>query len=229
MSVTISKPFYFGKYEVTQTQWQAVMGNNPSEFQGPEHPVENISWNDANAFCAKLTKRERAAKRIPENMKYTLPTEAQWEYACRAGTTTRFCFGNASSDLCHYGNFCDKTFQKKNKSWTWRIANPAEKIWDDGHEKTAPVGSFRPNAWGLYDMHGNVWECCLDYYDPALMAGTDPCRVRPGRGEFGSHRVYRGGSRLHPTKNNRSAKRDFYELPSRRNSDLGFRVALVEE
>ena len=224
--VTISKPFYLGKYEVTQTQWQAVMGNNPSEFKGENLPVTDITWGEANAFCAKLTKRERAAKRIPENMKYALPMEAQWEYACRAGTTTRFCFGDDRSSFFCYGNFNDKACQEKNKPW--RAADSAEKIWNDGYAKTAPVGSFRPNAWGLYDMHGNVWERCADYYNPELPMGTDPCRSTPGRGENGSRYIIRGGSYWYATRFCRSSQR-MHNAATDRFADTGFRVALVEE
>ena len=229
--VTISRPFHLGKYEVTQAQWRAVMGTDPSKFKGDDCPVECVSWDDANAFCAKLTERERDAGRLPQNMKYTLPTEAQWEYACRAGTTTRFSFGNSASDLCRYGNFYDKSGDRKydadyRKKNNWKL--PPDTAWDDGYVETAPVGRYRPNAWGLYDMHGNVWEWCADYYNPELTAGTDPCRTTPGSGEYGSRRVGRGGGWSGPGRDCRSAIRGC-SSPGIRNGDLGFRVCAVQE
>ena len=155
-------------------------------------------------------------------MKYTLPTEAQWEYACRAGTKTRFCFGNASSDLCRYGNFCDKSFQEKNKpGWA---TDSADKVWNDGYEKAAPVGSFRPNAWDLYDMHGNVWEWCADNFSILLQSGSDPL----ARGGDSSRAIQKGGAFEYALKYCRSATRG----RSKKNSKSvtsGFRVALVEE
>ena len=117
------------------------MGDNPSRFKGPDLPVESVSWHEAMAFCEKLTQREREAGRLPEGYEYTLPTEAQWEYACRAGTTTRFSFGDSDSDLGDYG------WYGGNSSYT-----------------THPVGEKLANPWGLYDMHGNVQEWCRDWY-----------------------------------------------------------------
>ena len=197
--VTISRPFHLGKYEVTQAQWRAVMGTDPSKFKGDDCPVECVSWDDANAFCAKLTERERDAGRLPQNMKYTLPTEAQWEYACRAGTTTRFYTGNAESDL-------------------------ARAAWYDGNSgsKTHAVGQKEPNAWGLYDMHGNVYEWCADRYDSSLRGGTDPSGASSG-----SHRVLRGGDWDAPVRLCRSALRG-YNSPGYRGG-LGFRVCAVQE
>ena len=131
----IEKPFFLGEYEVTQAQWQVVMGNNPAHFKNDKHPVEMICWAEAMEFCAKLTERERAAKRISENMKYTLPTEEQWEYACRAGTTTRYFFGEDAS---------------KREDYAWYKKNSGG--------KTHPVGQKKSNRYGLHDMYGNVWE-----------------------------------------------------------------------
>ncbi|OAD22617.1 serine/threonine protein kinase, partial [Candidatus Thiomargarita nelsonii] len=136
--VTIA-PFYMSKYPVTQAQWQAVMGNNPSEFKGENRPVEQVSWDDAVAFCQKLS--EITGK------DYRLPSEAQWEYACRAGTTTPFYFGETiTTDLANYdGHF-----------------NYASEPEGTYREETTSVGIFPPNAFGLYDMHGNLWEWCAD-------------------------------------------------------------------
>ncbi len=138
--VTI-KPFYMGKYPVTQSQWQAVMGNNPSYYKGENRPVENISWHDAVEFFQRLSKIT--------GIQFHLPSEAQWEYACRAGTTTPFYLGETiTTDFANYdGNY---TYAKGPKGIYRR--------------QTTDVGSFPPNAFGLYDMHGNVWEWCADVW-----------------------------------------------------------------
>ncbi len=141
-----------GKYEVTQKEYQAVMGVNPSHFKGDENrPVENVSWYDAQAFCKKLTERERAAGRLPAGYKYTLPTSKQWEIACRAGTTTKYCSGNTEADLSRV-------------AW-WKV---------NSGDKTHPVGTKEPNAWGIHDMHGNVQEWCLESW--YLDSGSRACR-----------------------------------------------------
>ena len=159
----ITKPFYLGKYLVTQEQWEAVMGNNPSHFKGPKNPVEQVSWDDCQQFLEQAQREGR-----PRGGKFQLPTEAQWEYACRAGSTTRYCFGDDESELGEYA---------------WYDANSGS--------KTHPVGEKKPNAWGLYDMHGNVWEWCQDWYDGGYYANspTDD----PTGPATGSDRVFRGG------------------------------------
>lgn len=129
------KPYAFGIYEVTQREYEAVMGENPSYFKGMNLPVERVSWDDAVAFCEKLTARERASGRISATQRYRLPTSEEWEHACRAGTTTRFYTGDPYWDLARAG---------------WYIGNSGR--------KTHPVGQKEPNAFGLYDMHGNVSE-----------------------------------------------------------------------
>ena len=142
-SVTLSQGFYLGIHAVTQAQWKTVMGNNPSHSKGKDRPVEQVSWDDCQEFCAKLSQKD--------GKRYGLPTEAEWEYACRAGTTTPFYFGETiDPDQVNYdGNF---PYGKGTKREYGR--------------RTTSVGSFSPNAWGLFDMHGNVWEWCQDEYRP---------------------------------------------------------------
>ena len=191
--VTISKAFYMGVTEVTQLQYQFVTGKNPSKFTGPQNPVEQVSWDNATAFCTVLSKKTRRAVR--------LPTEAQWEYACRAGTKTRFSFGKEDKDLAAYG---------------WYKANSGG--------KTHPVGQKKPNATGLYDMHGNVWEWCRDWYDKDFYAKAK--NVDPENTTAGSARVLRGGSwNLNPDIC-RAANRNRFTTVNR-NSTLGFRVVVV--
>ena len=168
--VRITKPFWLGVTEVTQEEYQRVMGNNPSHFQDPKRPVEQVSWDDAVEFCRRLSELpgEKAAKR---RCQYRLPTEAQWEYACRAGSTTRYCFGDDESGLVAYA---------------WFNAN------SDG--QTHPVGRKLPNAWGLHDMHGNVWEWCQDWYEKDYYADAKSLTDNPTGPPGGSDRVIRGGS-----------------------------------
>jgi formylglycine-generating enzyme required for sulfatase activity len=163
--VTITKPFYLGKFEVTQEQWQAAMGNNPSEFKGPKNPVDSASWGDCQAFLARLNEKSRSG-----GAKFSLPTEAQWEYACRAGTVTRFSFGDDSENLGDY-------------AWWWKNAM-----------STHPVGQKKPNNWGLHDMHGNVKEWCADWFGDDYYANSPP--DDPVNADSGGSRVSRGGSWL---------------------------------
>lgn len=166
--VTLTKGFYMGVYTVTQEQWKEVMGNNPSWFKGEKNlPVEKVSWNDCQEFVKKLREKDKKS--------YRLPTEAEWEYCCRAGTTSPFHFGETiSTDQANYdGNYV----YGSGKKGVWR-------------EKTTPVGSFPANAWGLHDMHGNVWQWCQDWY------GTYPLNdvVDPTGPVKGAYQVLRGGS-----------------------------------
>jgi len=162
--VTISRAFYMGIHEVTQRQWQAVMGSNPSIFKGAMKPVENVSWNEAASFCQVLSRRT--------NRKVRLPAEAEWEYACRAGSQTRFCFGDSGDAMGEYATY--------------------KYDLDDGarYAGTHPVGQKKPNAFGLYDMHGNVREWCGDWYgEYGSEKAVDP--QGPSSGEF---HVLRGGA-----------------------------------
>ncbi len=176
-AVTLTKGFWLGKTEVTQEQYEGLMGTNPSRLveAGKTAPVEQVSWIDAVAFCEKLTERERAAKRLPEGYVYTLPTEAQWEYAYRAGTTEAFP-GDA-------------------EAMTWYDQNSGE--------TTHPVAQKEPNDWGLYDMGGNVLEWCLDWYD-AYPHGP---QTDPKGPDFGHFRMARGGSWRLPLPVARAAAR----------------------
>jgi formylglycine-generating enzyme required for sulfatase activity len=194
--VTLTQPFWIGRTAVTQGQYQAVMGSNPSNFTaaGRDAPVEQVSWDDATAFCAKLTDREKAAGRLPTGYAYTLPTEAQREYACRAGTEGPF-----AGDL---------------DAMAWYNANSGN--------TTHPVGTKQPNAWGLCDMEGNVWEWCRDWYADKLPGGEVTNPMGP---PSGSVRVLRGGSWYNGAANGRSAFRNNYG-PGGRNDGVGFRLAL---
>jgi formylglycine-generating enzyme required for sulfatase activity len=166
--VTLTKPFYLGKYEVTQEQWQAVMGNNPSKTKGPKNPVDSVTWNDCQDFFKKLNPKIAASGKSGR-----LPTEAEWEYACRAGTQTPYFFGDDEKQLDDYA---------------WYIRNGPPKTIHRPH----PVGQKKPNPWGLYDMYGNVTEWCADwvgsqYYEESPV--TDPKGP-----ETGTMKALRGGS-----------------------------------
>lgn len=175
--VNITKDFYLGKYPVTQAQWQALMGDNPSHFKGdPNLPMEGVSWNDCQEYCMRFT--QQAGHEL-----YRLPTEAEWEYACRAGSSGDYCYGDGEDRLREYG---------------W--------YHDNSGSKTQPVGKLKPNAWGLYDMHGNVWEWCEDCYDK------------------NATRVLRGGSWINVERNLRCAYR-YRSYPSSRYYNFGFRCA----
>lgn len=210
--VTLTKNYYVGKYVVTQELWEAVTGEKPSKWKGPTLPVERVSWADAMAFCQKLTKMEHDAGRLPENWKYTLPTEAQWEFTCRADTTTALNNG--------------KNLDCTDKDCRGESSNLAEVAWYDknGDRKTHPVGLKKPNNFGLYDMHGNVWEWCFDWYaDYPEGSVIDP--LGPDKG---TAHVRRGGSWGYYAKGCRSAARASYS-PNYRLESLGFRLVLVSE
>jgi sulfatase modifying factor 1 len=203
VQVRISRGFWMGQTEVAQGQWAALMGSNPSNFIGNDMPVETVSWEEAQAFITKLNQ----SVPLPAGWKYALPTEAQWEYACRAGTESVFSFGdvlNGREANCN-GEFPYGTSTK-----------------GPSLQKTVKVGSYAANAWGLFDMHGNVYEWCEDAWDGSskLPGGTDPL------GTAGSYRVLRGGSWCNGAQICRAAIRDWL-APDSRVFYLGFRVAAV--
>ena len=194
--VTLS-PFHIGKFQVTQAQWQAVMKTNPSHFKGDNLPVENVSWNEAVSFCEKLSKQT--------GQTYRLPTEAEWEYACLAGSTGKYCFGDDEALL---------------KDYAWYNKNSGD--------KTHPVGEKLPNNWGLYDMHGNVWEWCSDWYGKNYYAelAKQGEAVNPQGPADGDYRVLRGGSWFFSRMFARAVCRN-YVLAAVRISNIGFRVVVA--
>ncbi len=207
--VTISKTSYLGKYEVTQAQWEAVMGSNPytlprsnpyyslpgmaARLRKPTHPA-TVSWNDAQEFIKRLNRKEG-------HNRYRLPTEAEWEYAARAGTTTAYSFGEDAKQLGRYAWYGE----------------------DFASGSTHPVGQKEPNGWGLYDVHGNVWEWVQDWYDERYYASSPS--VDPDGPQSGSGRVVRGGSWHQTATSWRTAFRRQYD-PNYRGISIGFRLAL---
>ncbi|MBR0458547.1 MAG: SUMF1/EgtB/PvdO family nonheme iron enzyme [Victivallales bacterium] len=200
--VTLSKNYWLGATEVTQGQWKAVMGNNPSKnTEGDNFPVEKVSWQDAMVFCKKLNERFR--EHLPAGYEFSLPTEAQWEYACRAGTTTTLNSGkDITTELGSCNNLDEIGWYNKNS---------------DG--ETHPVGQKQPNAWGFFDMHGNVQEWCRDGFY-VYKEATDPV------GPSAANRIYRGGSYDSRVRDCRTAVR-FSVSPDKRYVSLGFRLAIV--
>lgn len=189
--VTITKAFYIGKYEVTQKQWKVVMGGNPSFFKDDNRPVENVSFNDVQKFIRKLNSME-------SSQSYRLPTEAQWEYAARGGSTGIYIHGNSIKGF---------------KKYAWYFSN--------SKGKTRPVGRLEPNGFGLFDVIGNVWEWCSDWYDPEYYsdsADIDP--VGPSQGIF---KVFRGSSWFYYSECCRVADRE-NTSPTYKNFYLGFRL-----
>jgi formylglycine-generating enzyme required for sulfatase activity len=213
--VEITRDFYLGKYTVTQQQYEALMGTNPSYFsakgggkekvQGMDtscFPVESVSWEDAVRYCDKLTEKYGRGGR-----KFRLPTEAEWEYACRGGTKTPYSFGSS----------CNGTEANCDGSNPYGTSTKGRYL-----ERTCAVGSYRPNAWGLYDMHGNVWQWCQDWYGPYGDLGTkDPLK---GEIKYQGYRVMRSGPWNSDARRCRAATRN-WDSPENRSYDVGFRAA----
>jgi formylglycine-generating enzyme required for sulfatase activity len=190
--VAITQAFSIGKYEITQEQWLAVMGRNPSQFEGADLPIDRVTWGEAVEFCRRLSSMTGKT--------YRLPTEAEWEYACRAGSDGRWCFGDGDADLEQYAWFED-----------------------NGRRQSHPVGRLRANGWGVYDMHGNVWEWCSDWYDAVYYNASPASDPRGPR--TGENRVLRGGSYGSVAPGCRSANR-FFATPDQRYFASGLRVVL---
>ena len=189
--VKISNTFYMGKYEVTQSQWSEIMNNNPSEFKEDIRPVERVTWNDVQEFIQQLNNKE-------ETNKYRLPTEAEWEYAARADTESTYCFSGDIQILSQYA---------------WYRKNSAG--------KTHPIGQLKPNAWGLYDIHGNVHEWCQDWFDKNYYSQS-PSNSPLGPSS-GLAKVSRGGDWGNEDWYCRCASRSL-SSPNRRSNRLGFRL-----
>ncbi len=250
--VRISRAFYLSAHEVTQGQYRAVMGENPSHFQGlDDKPVEQVSWFDAVRFCNALSARERRAPCYQIEGKavtpvggtgYRLPTEAEWEYACRAGSSTRYPFGEDGNDGVVFDSFNFKDEKDLGKyAWFDDLTYPASDIAGDpaqeaaereyarlkSEQQTHPVGQKQANVWGLYDMMGNVWEWCQDWYGEAYYQESPPDDP-PGPPGPAPSRVLRGGSLGSKAMYCRPANRKGH-APEFRAVDLGFRVAAVQE
>jgi formylglycine-generating enzyme required for sulfatase activity len=219
--VTLTKPFYLGVHQVTQEQYERVMGSNPSYFSAKRRgkdkgqdtkrfPVESVSWDDAAAFCRTLSDlpEEKQHKRL-----YLLPTEAQWEYACREGGSSKTPF--------HFGAFLSSELANFDGNFPYGGAAKGDYL-----ERTTTVGSYKPNKFGLYDMHGNVWEWCADSYDKDFYR-KEEAKVDPeNKGKDGDRRVLRGGSWFNDGRDCRAAYRN-YIAPDNRINYIGFRVFLV--
>ena len=202
--VTISRGFWMGAREVSQFEFELVMGWNPSSFTGdPSRPVESVTWFEAAAYCTARTQQERQAGRIPPGTKYRLPTEAEWEYACRAWTSTRFSYGDDPGGMSA-------------SEYVWNVANSAG--------ATQPVGQKLPNVWGLYDMHGNVWEWCEDWWGEYRGDSV----IDPHGPPTGTSRVIRGGDWSLEASACRSACRYRAAIDHWSNC-IGFRVVLAPE
>jgi formylglycine-generating enzyme required for sulfatase activity len=214
-AVTLSHGFYMGQYLVTQGGYQALTGNNPSFFtflpQNLICPVDSEAWSDATNYCALLTQQERSAGRVPTNWVYRLPTESEWEYTSRSGTTTAFYYGSGlHSGMANFDGryeYDATTGTTTNSSGTYL-------------SQTTPVGNYEPNAWGLYDMCGNVFEWCQDWY------GTYPVGpvTDPQGAATGTDHVFRGGAWDAPGQYCRAAQREHSPTTG---IDVGFRIILA--
>jgi formylglycine-generating enzyme required for sulfatase activity len=201
--VTLKSPFALAKYEVTQQLYEAVAGKNPSKWKGPRNSVEMVNWKEANAFCDKITQELRERKLLAADEVIRLPTEAEWEYACRAGSKTAYSFGDKAEDL-------------RDHAW----------FKENSKGEDPPVGKKKPNAWGLYDMHGYIWEWCQDSWHPSYAKA--PADGRAWEEQDAKERVVRGGSWADPAEELRSAYRK--RLAADHRSDaVGFRCVRAKQ
>ncbi len=222
--VTLTEGFWMAKTETTQAQWLALMSGNPSHFQGDRLPVERVSWEEGKGFAAALTDRMRREGKLDPGWEFRLPTEAQWEYACRAGTTTAYYTGDNEQALHEAGWYSGNSDRKPSRMGVWVRSIPVFAGWVKGitGRQTWPAGKLEENAFGLQDMHGNVWEWCEDVYGEYGEGKVlDPIGPREG-----PDRVIRGGSWHTPAVFCRSAYRA-WGGPDFRYNYLGFRVCLV--
>ncbi|MFM7149779.1 MAG: formylglycine-generating enzyme family protein, partial [Gemmataceae bacterium] len=196
-TIRFSAPFAMAKYEVTQELWGLVMGKNPSRWRGPRNSAEMLSWNEAKTFCERATRMLRERKLLDADQVIRLPSESEWEYACRAGSTTDYCFGDSARDL---------------GAFAWFIGN--------SKGEDPPVGRKKPNSWGLYDMHGYIWEWCEDAWQSDLK--DIPADGKARLDAKNPDRVMRGGSWADPADQARSAFRGKAARDSR-NDRIGFR------
>jgi len=218
VAVTLTRGFWIGKYETTQGEWGRLYGAVPGPLlagRGDKFPVYFVSWSDTKNFCLRLNNEAHQTNALPASWRFNLPTEAQWEYACRAGTTTPYAFGDTLTKAqANFGRNIDRHYPN---------GTPGT-VADE-------VGSYPPNAWGIYDMHGNVFEWCRDWYHPRLAGGTDPdlSSVKgPPNGDGSYSRSRRGGSWGDLPQFLRSATRIPYE-PERNADHIGFRLAIVSD
>jgi formylglycine-generating enzyme required for sulfatase activity len=218
VEVTLTKGFWMGKFEVTQSQWARISGPFIQEMDkgaGDDLPVYWVNYLEAENFCRRLSARAWAAGSLPRDWEFRLPTEAQWEYACRAGTTTATSFGDSMTAT--QANFDGRP-------------NAGARVGGIIPGASVKVGSYPANAWGLHDMHGNVWEWCRDWYHSTLPGGSDPdlSNVKGAINRDGTYsRVRRGGAWIESYGDSRSARRLKYE-PERRSDHIGFRIVAVE-
>ena len=222
--VTLTRGFWIGATEVSQSLYEEIIGANPSRWVSSLGPVENVTWFDCIRFCNQLSDKhgfQPVYTIIEDNVVwdqaadgYRLPTEAEWEYACRAGSRSVFSFGDDPAQLYRFGNYCDRSCER-----AWRDTTQL-----DGYFHTAPIGSFEPNAWGIYDMHGNIWEWCWDWWAP-FEAST---LVDPHGPLAGTHKAERGGCWEVGPEMCRQAYRHYVE-PDQKRSYLGFRIARTQQ
>lgn len=213
-TVNISKPFWIGKYEITQNQYKIIMETKPSIFKQKKrkqkYPVENVSWYDAMEFCRRLTEIAAKNGNVPEEYEFRLPTSSEWEYCCKAGTKGKYSF-NMASELFKYGNYCDKSNSNQ--------LPYQDKFHKDGFDKTSQVGVLKANPWGIFDMHGNVWEWCFDW------EGKNGDEEFAGP-VFGTSKILKGGAWDEEAYKCSSFSTSF-ESPSAQFDNLGFRVVLA--